>query len=132
MKINKFLTVPIRGYQYISAMFPANCRYYPTCSEYAKWCFEYENSHKALIDSMFRIARCNQLFAGGIDYPNVSYTPPTVTKLYNRPLFAAFFCNIEEINDIVSPINIKYWLIPKDDKKYFVVKDIYETAICLK
>jgi len=32
-------TAPIKAYQYISKLLPANCRYYPSCSEYAKWQF---------------------------------------------------------------------------------------------
>jgi putative membrane protein insertion efficiency factor len=102
----RFWTVPIKGYQYISAMLPAGCRYYPTCSEYAKWSFETSSPHYALIDSTLRILRCNQLFDGGIDYPTISYKNPPISKL---------FC--------FQDIKVKYWFVPKiGTKKYFVIK----------
>jgi len=105
---------PIKGYQYISKMLPASCRYYPSCSEYAKWQFEFNRPHKAAWASTLRILRCNQLFDGGIDYPVVDYTPPTVS--YLRPSKADY-----------GKIKIRYWLVPKNKTQYFVLKDFDET-----
>lgn len=105
----KFWAAPIKGYQYISKMLPANCRYYPTCSEYAKWQFEFNAPHKALMASTLRILRCNQLFAGGIDYPLVNFTPPKTIKSL-KPAQCA------------HKINIRYWLVPKDKQHYYVIK----------
>jgi len=51
---NIFLA-PIKGYQYISKMLPASCRYYPTCSEDAKWQLEFSAPHRALESSRLRI-----------------------------------------------------------------------------
>jgi putative membrane protein insertion efficiency factor len=97
----------IRAYQYISALFPASCRYYPTCSEYAKWQFKFNRFDKAVANSTLRILRCNQLFRGGIDYPKVALKAPS-------PLLV---CNLKE------GINIKYWLIADGkDGRYFIVK----------
>ncbi len=48
-----------------------SCRYYPTCSEYAKWQFEENNFFKAIYYTIKRVLSCNQLFDGGIDYPIV-------------------------------------------------------------
>ena len=48
-----------------------SCRYYPTCSEYAKWQFEENTLFKAFYHTSKRILSCNQLFEGGIDYPIV-------------------------------------------------------------
>jgi len=106
----KLLIAPIKGYQYFSRMFPANCRYYPTCSEYAKWQFEFNAPHKALLHTTTRILRCNQLFAGGIDYPVVAYTPPKHTTLRNPKAF-------------YGKMKIRYWLVPKDRTYYYILKD---------
>lgn len=117
MKFKKFFIAPIKGYQYISRMLPASCRYYPTCSEYAKWQFEFNAPHKALAASSLRILRCNQLFKGGIDYPLVEYTPPKPTDLLR-------------FNQFCGKIVINYWLIPKaGTKQFYVVKDFDATNI---
>lgn len=106
--------VPIKGYQYISKMLPASCRYYPTCSEYASWQFEFNAPHKALKASTLRILRCNQFFAGGIDYPIVTYRPA-------KPSYLLTF------NADCGKIDVLYWLVPKDttshNKSYYVIKD---------
>jgi len=102
----KFFTAPIKAYQYISKMLPNNCRYYPSCSNYAMWHFETNHRpDKALAATATRILRCNQLFKGGIDYPIISYRP--------KPLF--YLC--------CSKIKVKYWIIPKTNDKYYVIKD---------
>jgi len=112
MKFKQFFVAPIRGYQYISKMLPASCRYYPTCSEYASWQFECNAPHKALAASTLRILRCNQLFAGGIDYPVVTFKPPRLTLS-------------PDINNICGKINIIYWFVPKETERshYYVIKD---------
>jgi len=100
----KFWTAPIKSYQYISSMLPASCRYYPTCSEYAKWSFETSSVHTSLLNSTLRILRCNQLFNGGIDYPVIKYKVPKILSSF-------------------KDIKIKYWIIPKiGTNKYFVIK----------
>jgi putative membrane protein insertion efficiency factor len=62
------LVVFIRGYQlWISPLFPASCRYYPTCSSYA---IEAIEKHGALAGSWLaicRIARCHPFRPGGFD-----------------------------------------------------------------
>jgi len=72
--LRKVLSGPLRFYQkYLTLLGFGSCRYYPTCSEYAKWQIETNpNLAKALAASLLRILRCNQLFDGGIDYPTVS------------------------------------------------------------
>ncbi len=110
MDLKQFYTTPIKGYQYISRMLPANCRYYPTCSEYAKWQFECNAPHKALLSSTLRILRCNQLFAGGIDYPVIAYTPP-------QHLLSP------KIHTTCGIMKVTYWFVPKAGDHYFVIKD---------
>ena len=101
---NKLFIIPIKGYQYISKMLPANCRYYPTCSEYAKWQFEFNRADKALAQTTLRILRCNQLFAGGIDYPVIKYQIPKQLQLSQN-------------------IKIKYWLVPKNNDLFYLLKE---------
>jgi putative membrane protein insertion efficiency factor len=112
MNIKNFYIAPITGYQYISKMLPGNCRYYPTCSEYAKWQFEFNAPHKALTASTLRILRCNQLFAGGIDYPVVTYVPPKLL-------------NLLDFNRLCGKMKVIYWFVPKDTdhSQYTILKD---------
>ena len=111
MHFRRFFLAPIRAYQYVSALIPGKCRYYPTCSEYAAWQFTFNAPHKALLASALRIARCNQLFPGGIDYPVVSFRVP-------KPSLSP------DLNRDYGTIKITFWLVPTDTKGHFyVVKD---------
>lgn len=103
--MKNFYLAPLNAYQYVSKLLPGSCRYYPTCSEYAKWHFELNSPHKALVQSTLRILRCNQLFAGGIDYPIIHYHPPKLLCLNQ---------NLKQV---------KYWLVPKEKGLYYVIKD---------
>ena len=106
MILKKLLKKPVRFYQYfVSPLLGQNCRYYPTCSEYALWEIECDNTFKAFFKSFFRILRCNQLFKGGIDYP--------VIKRNINPKFG-------------KKIKITYWLVPKGKNKFIVIKAKYE------
>ena len=87
--MKNFFLAPIKGYQYISKMLPASCRYYPSCSEYAKWQFEFNAPQKAFAATSLRILRCNQFFKGGIDYPLVDFKPPKPTVYSNLMHFVA-------------------------------------------
>ncbi|WP_456469831.1 membrane protein insertion efficiency factor YidD [Caminibacter sp.] len=101
MILKKFAIKFVKFYKYfISPALGSNCRYYPTCSCYALWEFENENFFKAFIKSVLRILKCNQLFRGGIDYPVIS---KKINPCYGKK------------------IEIKYWLIPKNDK-FIVIK----------
>ena len=66
--MRKVLVLIVRGYQlWISPLFPAACRYYPTCSAYA---IEAIEKHGALSGSWMaarRIARCHPFRPGGYD-----------------------------------------------------------------
>jgi len=114
MTLKNIYIAPIKGYQYISKMLPANCRYYPTCSEYAKWQFEFNVPHKAFVASSTRILRCNQFFKGGIDYPLVDFHPQKPSSILT-------------FNAEYGKIDILYWFIPKSMDKhninYYVIKD---------
>jgi len=84
-----------------------SCRFYPSCSEYAKWQFQTNSIHKALFYSLLRILRCNQLFSGGIDYPILH------KKVDNIPL-----------KQSDRNFKIKFWLVKKSNSTFFVIKNI--------
>jgi uncharacterized protein len=81
-----------------------SCRYYPTCSEYARWQFENNSIPAAFFHSFIRILRCNQLFPGGIDYPVVS-------RMKGTPAGSK------------SMESIKYWYVPKPNKHFYIIKN---------
>lgn len=62
------LVLAVRAYQlWVGPLFPAACRYHPTCSAYA---IEALHKHGALRGSWFaarRIGRCHPFRAGGFD-----------------------------------------------------------------
>ncbi|MBQ6164247.1 MAG: membrane protein insertion efficiency factor YidD [Clostridia bacterium] len=58
----------IRFYQrHISPLFPARCRYYPTCSSYAFTAIERFGLLKGGFMGARRILRCNPFWPGGYD-----------------------------------------------------------------
>ena len=92
-----------------------SCRYYPTCSEYAKWQFEKNNLFKAFYYSTLRILKCNQLFIGGIDYP-------IVKKNLN--------CNtVCSYNKNKNSFIVKFWLVPKQGDDYYLIKTFKRKTI---
>jgi len=105
MTLRKLLLKPIKFYKYfISPLLGNNCRYYPTCSEYAVWEIENDNLLKAVFKIIFRILRCNQFFRGGIDYPVIKK-------------------NFTPIIPCTKP-KIKYFFIPKEKEKnkFYIIK----------
>lgn len=60
----KFIEFYQRG---ISPLSPPRCRYFPTCSNYAKECYQKFNFFKASFLTLKRLLRCNKLFKGGYD-----------------------------------------------------------------
>ncbi len=66
--IKSFFLFIINFYiKYISPMFPRRCRFYPTCSMYAKEAITVHGAFKGGILSIIRILKCNPLFKGGYD-----------------------------------------------------------------
>jgi len=60
----------IRIYQkWISPAFPARCKYYPTCSEFAVLALRSKGLFFGTALAMWRLVRCNPWSMGGIDYP---------------------------------------------------------------
>jgi putative membrane protein insertion efficiency factor len=44
-----------------------HCRYYPTCSEYAKQAIKKHGAIKGVFLAIYRIIRCNPWSKGGVD-----------------------------------------------------------------
>lgn len=62
------LCAPIRAYKrYISPGLGYNCRFTPTCSEYAVQAIETHGCIKGLLLAAWRILRCNPLGRWGFD-----------------------------------------------------------------
>ncbi|MCR5350439.1 MAG: membrane protein insertion efficiency factor YidD [Acholeplasmatales bacterium] len=65
---NKKIVKLIESYQRdYSANTPPKCRFFPTCSEYAKGCYQKFNFVKASLLVTKRLLRCNPLSKGGYD-----------------------------------------------------------------
>ncbi len=65
----RFLLVGlIRGYQlFISPYFPASCRYYPSCSQYAVDALKIHGALKGSGLAVWRLLRCHPWSSGGED-----------------------------------------------------------------
>ncbi|MCI5775300.1 MAG: membrane protein insertion efficiency factor YidD [Aerococcus sp.] len=58
----------VRGYQrYLSPLWPATCRYYPTCSNYFVEAVERFGAVRGSLMGFARILRCQPLVLGGVD-----------------------------------------------------------------
>ena len=61
------LTV-LRGYQYaIRPLLGANCRFYPSCSDYAREAIDRHGAAKGCWMAMRRVLRCHPYHPGGYD-----------------------------------------------------------------
>lgn len=66
--MKKLVILLIRGYQKgISPLFPASCRYHPTCSQYSIDAVRKHGALKGSIMGFFRILRCHPFVRGGYD-----------------------------------------------------------------
>lgn len=73
--MKKILMFFVKGYRrFISPLFPACCRYYPTCSEYTLIVLERFGAIKGSYLGIKRILKCNPFFKGGIDYPPTEFS----------------------------------------------------------
>ena len=60
----------VRGYQMLlSPLFGGQCKYHPTCSQYAIGAFEKHGFFRGLAKTAWRILHCNPFSQGGIDFP---------------------------------------------------------------
>lgn len=102
--INQFAIAPIKLYQKFSKFTPSSCRYYPSCSEFARQQFLKNDFLTASKESALRILRCNQLFAGGIDYPKINFKKP------------------KNLLKTSKNIKIVWWIVPINNKKAYLIK----------
>jgi len=66
--VRKLLTLLIRGYQYfLSPLLGQNCRYYPTCSEYALTAVTVHGARRGTWMALRRLLRCHPWHPGGFD-----------------------------------------------------------------
>lgn len=108
--IKRFFLWNIKIYQKFFTLFSyGSCRYYPTCSEYAKWQIEKNLLPLAVFAIFFRILRCNRLFSGGIDYPKIK------KSRLKKPIFLVKHCYYKKI---------LFWFIPYNEKTFYVVKSL--------
>lgn len=62
------LALPIRGYRrFISPLLGRNCRFTPSCSEYALEALQLHGAVKGSLLACWRILRCNPLCRAGYD-----------------------------------------------------------------
>jgi len=85
-----------------------SCRYYPTCSEYAKWQFQTNHFVNASYKTTTRILTCNTLFPGGIDYPVVK------KPRFNQNCY--IFAPNKKIEKII------FWYVPENNDNFYVIK----------
>ncbi|MEN3034414.1 MAG: membrane protein insertion efficiency factor YidD [Aquificaceae bacterium] len=68
--MSKIIIFLIKLWQrFVSPLYAPSCRYYPSCSEYAKLAIEKYGLFKGSLKAIWRIMRCHPLSKGGIDYP---------------------------------------------------------------
>ncbi len=66
--INKMLIRIIKFYQrYCSPMLGHNCRFHPTCSQYALEALKVHGTYRGSVLAVKRIIRCNPWGGSGID-----------------------------------------------------------------
>lgn len=79
--VGYFFILPIMFYRkFISPMFPARCKYYPSCSAYAVEAYKKHGVFKGTLLSAWRLLRCNPWSYGGVDY-----VPDKLTRIYFVP-----------------------------------------------
>lgn len=66
--MTRFLLGLITGYRYlISPLLGRNCRFYPSCSEYAREAIELHGPLRGVWMTVCRLGRCHPFHSGGYD-----------------------------------------------------------------
>jgi putative membrane protein insertion efficiency factor len=110
--LKKIFLLIIFLHQKIFTLFDfGSCRYYPTCSQYAKINIQHNNIFIALFYSTKRILSCNQLFDGGIDYPIIN------NKIINN------YISIYKYKSFFNLNNIQSWLVNKNNNEVYWISN---------
>lgn len=67
MWLKQVLVTGIKGYQWFSRLWPKQCRFYPTCSQYMIEALQQYGAFKGLLLGVKRITRCHPFNHGGVD-----------------------------------------------------------------
>ncbi|NPA41960.1 MAG: membrane protein insertion efficiency factor YidD [Aquificae bacterium] len=54
---------------FVSPLYPASCRFHPTCSQYAIMAVEKHGVFKGTLKAVWRVMRCHPFSKGGVDLP---------------------------------------------------------------
>lgn len=66
--MKKLFLAIIRAYQYVFSPWIGNsCRFYPTCSEYARLAVEKHGTFRGIRLALIRIGKCHPWHPGGAD-----------------------------------------------------------------
>lgn len=66
--LGKLLSGIVKLYQVtLGTVFGGRCRYYPTCSEYARQTLSKDGAFRGLAKAAWRLLRCNPWSRGGFD-----------------------------------------------------------------
>jgi len=66
--MQRLLIALLRGYKnWVSPWLPSACRFYPTCSDYAREAVEKHGAARGCWLALRRLARCHPFHPGGID-----------------------------------------------------------------
>ena len=59
----------VYAYRYtLGALFPASCKYHPSCSQYALDAFRRYGVARGAVLTVWRLLRCNPWSHGGVDF----------------------------------------------------------------
>jgi len=66
--LRRLATLPIEAYQrLVSPLLGPRCRYYPSCSQYAKEAMLKHGISRGVSLAVWRVLRCNPWSLGGVD-----------------------------------------------------------------
>jgi uncharacterized protein len=60
--------------RWLSPVMGARCRYYPSCSDYARTAVHRHGAARGSVLAAWRVLRCNPFSAGGFDYVPAHFT----------------------------------------------------------
>ena len=112
-KIARFVALrALDGYRlFISPLLPKSCRFYPSCSQYARLVVLYQNPFFIPAQILYRLLRCQPFCEGGVNYPLV--------RMKFAPVFRDF-----KLESRILDSRIIAWFVPVS-RKIFYLKGWY-------